>query len=291
MTGRDIGGERGFTLIELVVSIVIAAIIVGVISMFMVTPIEVYFSQEHRSDLADSADSIVRWLDQDVSSAVPNSLRMTTNGNVIAVEMITTTDSARYWNSGETPSGPPRELDFTGADTAFATDGTFNAATYGLAATARRLIVNNQASPLPSVYDVNSTVLTRAGDSIGMTTVAGESDVTMTPGFKFAAPSPTSRVYVMGQTVDYLCDQKAGTLTRYAGYTIAANPAARDSAAKLNAARPQSVSLVGRFVTVCRFAWTAETAYHGGMLSLELTLANPGGTLPLFHQVGVQGIR
>src|SRR6185312_17233337 len=98
------------------------------------------------------------------------------------------------------------------------------------------------ASPLPSAYDVNSTVLTRAGDSIGITTAGGESDVTMTPGFKFAAPSPTSTVYVMGQTVDYLCNQKTGTVTRYAGYKIAANPTARDSAAKLIAAGPQTVS-------------------------------------------------
>jgi MSHA biogenesis protein MshO len=99
------------------------------------------------------------------------------------------------------------------------------------------------------------------------------------------------------QAVAYICDQKAGTLTRYAGYTLAANAAARDSAAKLLAAGPKTVSVVGRFIRVCRFAWTDGTLYHGGLLSVELTLANPGntlanngGTLSLFHQTAVQGV-
>jgi MSHA biogenesis protein MshO len=282
--------ERGFTLVELVVAITIAAIIVGFVGMFMATPLDVYLSQERQADLVDSAENIVRSFDRDVSSALPNSLRITPNGRVYAVEMITTAGSARYWVMGETTSGPGRELDFGSADTQFATDGTFDAPAYALAPTVRRLVINNQLSPGPSVYDLNSTVVTPAGTSIGITTVAGESNVTMAPGFAFpAGPSPTSTVYVMSETVAYLCDESTGKVTRYAGYTLAANPAARDSAPKLLAASPQTVSLVGRFVTTCRFAWTDGTANHGGLLSLELTLGNGGGSLPLFHQVAVRG--
>lgn len=288
-----LSGQRGFTLVELVVAIVIAALIAGFVGMFMATPVEEYYSQEYRGDLADSADSVARSFDQDVSMALPNSLRVTPNGQVWAVEMLATAGSARYWISGESMSGASKDLDFTAPDTQFATDGAFVPTP---PAAGVQLAINNQ-SAAPGAYSPASGIMTPASTAIAITTVGGESTVRMTPGFQFAGGSTTSTVYVVTQAVAYICDQRAGTLTRYAGYAPAANATARDSAAKLLAAGPKTVSLVGRFIRVCRFAWTDGTPSHGGLLSVELTLVNPGnslanngGTLSLFHQVAVQGV-
>lgn len=294
MRGPRTSGQRGFTLVELVVAIVIAALIAGFVGMFMATPIEEYYSQEYRGDLADSADSIARSFDQDVSVALPNSVRVTPNGQEWAVEMLATAGSARYWTTGESKGGALEDLDFASPpDTQFATDGAFVPTP---PAAGVQLAINNQTAA-PGAYSPASRVMTPAATAVAITTAGNESSVKMTPGFRFAGTSPTSTVYVVTQAVAYICNQKTGALTRYAGYTLAANATARDSDAKLLAAGPKTVSVVGRFIRVCRFAWTNGTPNHGGLLSLELTLvnsgntlANNGGTLSLFRQVAVQGV-
>ncbi len=276
-------------------SITIAAIIAGFIGMFMATPMEAYFAQTRRTDLGDSADAIVRGFEIDVRTALPNSLRITRNGNVVTVELLATLDSERYWESGETaspPAGATRELDFSGpVDLQFATDGAFNAPVHALAPTAFHLVVNNLGTPGASAYEL-ANVITPPGMTIGIQPSAanpGEDQVTLTPGFHFIAASPSHKVFVVTQPVAYLCDEGAHTVTRYSGYTIASDPATRDSAAALIAAGATS-SLVALFPTVCQFDYSAGTTYHGGLLSIRVTLVNNGETVQVFHQVPVEDV-
>jgi MSHA biogenesis protein MshO len=284
--------QRGFTLIELVVSIVIAGVIAGFIGMFMATPMEAYYAQTRRTNLADSADAIVRAFDQDVTSALPNSVRIMQVGNVWAVEMLATAGSARYWQTGETappPAGAARELDFTAADSQFATDGQFNNAVHALAPKSFYLVVNNLGTPGQDAYALQN-VITPAGDTITFGAGApGEDQVTLSAAFRFAQASPTNTVYVVTQPVSYLCDQAANTLARYWGYTIAANQASRSSDAQLLGAGAVK-SLVAQYPTACNFILSPGTAYHGGVLGIQMTLANGGETLQVFHQVAVAGI-
>ncbi len=284
--------ERGFTLIELVVSIAIAAVIVGFVGMFMSTPMDAYFAQTRRTDLSDSADAITRAFEQDVRTALPNSIRITRNGSVVAVEMLATAGSARYWEAGETavsPGGAARELDFSGApDAQFSTDGTFNAAVHALAPTTFHLSVNNLGTPGANAYEL-ANVMTPAGTSIALISSGGEDQVTLTPGFHFIAASASHTIFAVTQPVAYLCDEGLHTVTRYAGYSIAADPTTRDSAGALNGAGAVSY-LVAQFPTACQFDLSAGTAHHGGVLSLRVTLVKDGETMQLFHQVPVEGV-
>jgi MSHA biogenesis protein MshO len=285
--------NRGFTLIELVVSMAIAGVIAGFIGMFMATPMEAYFAQTRRTDLADSADATVRAFDQDVATALPNSLRIRQNGSVWAVEMLATAGSARYWQSGETaavPAGAARELDFGAADSQFATDGQFSATVHALPPTSFHLAVDNLGTPGQDAYAL-SNVITPAGDAITFSAGApGEDQVTLATAFRFVQPSPTNRVYAVTQPVSYLCDPRAQTLARYSGYAIAANQTARDSDAELLAAGATK-SFVARFPTACNFTLSPETAQHGAVLSIRMTLTQGGEAFQVFHQVAVEGIR
>ncbi len=270
---------RGFTLIELVVSMAIAAVIVGFIGMFMATPMEAYRAQTRRTDLVDSADAIVRAFDQDLATALPNSVRLIPNG----VSLLATAGSARYWEVGDTtplPGGDPvRELDFASADTQFATDGQLNQAVHALAANSFYLVVNNLGTVGHDAYTLTD-VITPPGTSITFSAGSvGEDQVSVSPAFRFAQSSTTHTVYVVTQPVTYLCNPAAGTLTRYSGYTIG-DPTLGGA----------SSSLVARFVTACQFTPPVGTSQHGGLLGMQITLVNNGETLPVFHQVAVEGI-
>ena len=288
MTGRAPRSADGFTLIELIVSITIAGIIVGFIGMFMATPMQAYYAQTRRTDLTDSAEAITRALGQDIPTALPNSVRVTRNGSFVVVEFLATADSERYFRTGETGAAS-RELDFTGADGQFSTDGVFNAPVHPPTPVPFFLSVDNQGTPGADAYEL-ANVITPSGTVITVTTAGGSEDqVTMSPAFHFAADSPNHRAYVVTQAVAYLCDEGAHTVSRYANYTIAADKTTRASPAAFIGAGAVS-SLVARYPTACEFDYAAGTATRGGVLSIRATLLKDAETVQVFHQVAVRGL-
>src|SRR5208282_979678 len=118
----------GMTLIELVIVITLSAICVTFMTMFIVTPINAYNAQTQRAQLVDAADSALRLLSRDLRAALPNSVRISTSGNVAALELIETIDGARYRDNGPL-TDPAQWLDFTTADAAFATTVPFSEVT------------------------------------------------------------------------------------------------------------------------------------------------------------------
>ncbi len=89
--------QRGFTLIELVMVIVIMGVIGGVVSVFMRSPIDAYFASVRRAALTDVADGTLRRMARDVRKALPNSLRTpTTTPANQCLEFIPTKTGGRY---------------------------------------------------------------------------------------------------------------------------------------------------------------------------------------------------
>ncbi|HKT72117.1 MAG TPA: prepilin-type N-terminal cleavage/methylation domain-containing protein [Steroidobacteraceae bacterium] len=278
---------RGFTLVELVVTLVVSSIVAGFIAALLATPVQAYFSQTSRAALVDSAEAIVRNLDADVRTALPNSLRLGVNGNIVVLELLATADAQRYWEVNES-NNSAQVLDFTTADTQFSTLGAFNAAVHGLPAKSFYLVVNNTRNAGYTAYQLANVVAPKTSVTLGAT-ANGEDPITLAPGFKFVQASPTHTVFVMTQPVAYLCDQTARTLTRYSGYSIAPNITQRNTAAKLNAAGATS-ALVAMYPAACQFDFQDGTNYHGGLLSVRVQLVNGNDSLPLFHQIPVERI-
>jgi MSHA biogenesis protein MshO len=275
---------RGFTLVELVITIAVSSVVVSFMAMFIVTPMTIYTSQTRRAALVDAADGALRFIGRDLRAALPNSVRVSASGSVAALELLATADGARYQDSGPL-SNPALALDLTAADGAFATTVPFTQVALPWTSNAYFLSIYNVGVPGADAYQM-ANVITPAGTTITISAgaTANQNLVTLSPAFRFAFGSPSQRVFLVSGPVTYLCDTGAATLTRYSGYTIAsAQPA---SAAALNAAGANA-ALVANNVAGCQFVLSAGSAQRNGLATLTLQISQSGESVQLLHQVEV----
>ena len=71
--------QNGFTLIELVITLVISTIVVSFVSLFISGPVRGFADQARRARLVDAADAALERIGRDVRRALPNSVRVTTS--------------------------------------------------------------------------------------------------------------------------------------------------------------------------------------------------------------------
>jgi MSHA biogenesis protein MshO len=265
---------RGFTLIEVVVSIAISAIVMVFAAMFIGAPLGAYEAHSRRAVLVADASGAWPRMAEDLRLALPNSLRTRRNGNFVVIELLKVADVVRYV--------PPTTA-------AFNTAGVFRRITLDFNSTLYYLSVNN-TGPGPAGVDAYTLAgsMTPAGTRIVIDDdagVAGEALVTVTPAAAFAADSPRFRLYLVSGPVTYLCDEGQGTLVRYENYAIAPLQTARDSPAELNAAGPAG-ELITRNLTSCNFAVSVVLAQGGPQpqtASVTLTTARSGDSVTLLH--------
>ena len=129
--------ERGFTLVEMIMVIVITGIIGGMVAVFLKAPVQQYMDVSRRADMTDIADTALRRISRDLRTALPNSVRVIAAGACPvtaanpggiglcdSVEFLPTSGGGRYRaDTGGaagclgSPSG--EALDFTAADACF----------------------------------------------------------------------------------------------------------------------------------------------------------------------------
>jgi MSHA biogenesis protein MshO len=278
---------RGFTIIELIVTITLTAIVIAITTFLISGPVRAYADQARRSELVAAADNALLNVTRDVRRAVPNSTRVATTATTAALEMLSSIDAVRYRASGALGS-PAMELDFTTPDSGFSTLGKFTHVTHPYSSTARYLSVYNIGISGADAYEL-ANVMTPAGTTITISdgASAGEDVVTMAPAFKFAYGSPAKRIYLVEGPVTYLCDLTEGTLRRFSNYSIAANQALRDTTAELVAAGAAN-ALLARNVTACVFSYASGTSQRAGLVTATLTVSKNGELVRLLQQVHVE---
>ncbi|MBS0375731.1 MAG: pilus assembly protein MshO [Proteobacteria bacterium] len=270
------------TLIELVITISVGAIVVAFMALFIVGPMNAYGAQTRRADLVDEADAALRYMARDLRAALPNSVRIATSGSVTALELLATVDGARY--DDRDPVGTPSlGLDFTQADGAFATTVPFTQLALPWSSSSSYLVIYNVGVPGASAYEM-ANVITPAGTTIQVSAgaAANQQLVTLAPAFKFSWSSPGRRLYLVSGPVTYLCDSVAGTLRRYSGYAISNT---QPTAAATLAAAGASAGTVAADVSSCAFSYAQGTATRNALATLNLQLARSGETVGLLHQV------
>jgi MSHA biogenesis protein MshO len=267
----------GFTLVELVVSITLAAIVLGFAGMLLIAPLQHYDLQSRRAELADSAGSALPQLRDDLRSALPNSARVRRNGSFVALEFLAAVDWVRYQGS---PGAP------------FTTSGTFRGIPVPFTGTGHLLSVNNQGNGIPgsdawtlagSISAAGSTISIVAG------VLPGEQRVTVTPAPLFSADSPRRRAYLVAGPVTFLCDEAAGTVSRYTGYSIATAQSARDTHTELLAAGA-SVRLLSRDITGCQFSAGAGSQTASQLVTVRFTATRAGDTFELADQIALENL-
>ena len=281
--------SAGFTLIELVVTMTITVIIASLGAFMISGPVTNFTDLTRRAELVDSAESSLRRIGRDVRRALPNSVRITTNGSITALELLNVVEGVRY-RAGPPPGDANARLIFNTADGAFNSIGLFNAITKPFSSTTHYLSVYNVGVAGANAYEL-SNVITPPGTQIDIDAAAeaGEDNVQLDPWFQFAYPSPRQRIYLIDTPVSFLCDTATEKLTRYAGYAIATNQADRDSAAELLAAGGVA-TLMSDNLTACTFTFTPGTAQRDGLVTMSLTVGPPGENIVLLQQVHIDNV-
>lgn len=228
--------QRGFTLVEAVMVIVLTGIISAVVAVFILRPVQGYFDTVRRSQLSDVADFSLRRIARDLHATLPNSVRSTDASNYF-LEFLPVRSGGRYRASGDGGTNP---LDITNS-----ADISFDVLGPGVAAQAGDSIViyNTGQSGADAYQNAGTTnrrgitatvpaLPTAAATSITFNIVAGAFP-NDTSG-QFPRDSSSYRFQVISTPVTYACDAANGTLWRFSGYNIqAAQPVTLNVARQL----------------------------------------------------------
>jgi MSHA biogenesis protein MshO len=193
----------GFTLIELVVTMVILGIVSAMVAVFLQRPIEAYFATTRRAQLVDAADFALRRIARDLASAVPNSVR----SDGTSMELLQARTGGRYCNAADCGNAL---LDG---------DNTFSIIGPDVAAVAGEFLVigNLPASGCNAYADIATSLNRRLLPAQGA--VQNPPVLTFSgSAFTGTCASITNRFQIMVGPVAYAC--VGTTLRRYSGYGI-----------------------------------------------------------------------
>ena len=281
--GRQVAGyqsskERGFTLVEMIMVIVITGIIGGMVAVFLKAPIQQYMDVARRADMTDIADTALRRIGRDLRLALPNSVQVrgaisgagSCNGSETCfLDFLSTSGGGRYRRSS---GGSNNILDFTIADTSFEVLGTPPTCVLNDQVVVYNLGISPADAYLPGGANNNRTTC-----SVGST-----SPVNIT-GNKFPFDSPNASFQIVHEQVRYVCNPGAGTLTRYsfAGNAIVAP----------SATIPAGGNVLANFVSSCSFAYDAAVvAQRSGLVTMNLGITESGETVTLYGATHVSNV-
>lgn len=286
--------QRGFSLLELIIVLVLLGILASGAGLLISRPIEAYNDQLRRQQLVDSAEMALRKIATDVRRALPNSVRLVDNSpNGWALELVNTIDGARYRDDvGGVGFNTPNEiLDFTGTDTDFNVLGRFTTLpVVGLPI--------NYAGYRAVIYSTNPTTIytdASANNNPGIISPSGltlslsgnEHHLTLAAPFQFALQSTTQRMFIVDGPISYICDSATGHLTRIDGY-----PYQLAQIATLVGFPPgANTGRVATQVSSCNIDYQAGTAQRGGLISIDLALTDAENEgVRLLNQIHVDNV-
>jgi MSHA biogenesis protein MshO len=263
--------QRGFTLIEMVMVIVVLGIVAAMVAVFMRAPIDAYFDTARRAALTDVADTALRRMGRDIRKALPNSVR---NPSPNCIEFLPTRTGARYRGEDISPG-----------------DGT--ALAFGVADTRFNMLGQNSTLPADQQIRANDIVVVYnlgipgadayAGDnSEAVSTVVdgAETVITLRNPKSFPLSSPGLRFHVIPgdeTIVSYVCS--GGRLYRQTGYGYATS---------CPAPVPGVTPVLAEGVQSCNFSYSGSDLQRNALVQLTLQLGYAAGeSVSLYHAVHV----
>lgn len=190
------GRQRGVTLIEMIVVIVVSGILISIAAMFVRNQVTSYFDVARRVELTDIADGALRRIARDVQGALPNSLRPDSASRSSFIEFIPVVDGGRF--ATQDSSDPVSPLTVQGPPVT-------------VAAGQQVVICNTGQVPADAYAGGNRSALT-AGTNLSSLVFAGT----------LSDYCSSNRFYVIGTTVVYVFDAPTRSLLRFSGCPIQA---------------------------------------------------------------------
>jgi MSHA biogenesis protein MshO len=261
--------QRGFSLIELVMVIVILGVVGATVAVFMRKPVDAYVDTSRRAALSDLADTAVRRIARDVRRALPNSVRNPSNQ---CIEFIPTRTGGRY-RAETTSAGAGDILDFGIADTSF---GVF-ADLSSLPADQRVVsgdvvVVYNLGIPGADAY---------AGDNsavVASVATGAESTITMAAK-QFPLASAANRFHVVPgdeKIVSFVCS--GGRLLRSSNHSYASSCPTTGA----------TVAVLAHQVSACNFVYNDNDLQRNAQVQMTIVLTDTSGdSVSLYHEVHV----
>lgn len=297
----DMKPQRGFTLVEMIIVIVITGIIAGMVAMFIRAPVQGYVDSARRAEMSDIADTALRRMGRDLRTAVPNSVRLPTPAGSTYFEFLPTTEGGRYRVDPADGAGGCAAvagntrgdaLNFDAADTCFEIIGTQIATSVGDA-----IVIGSTQSDGRQPYQLvsSATGVRRMVSAAGTTTVQVTSATPLPAsseleGHRFAV------VPAAQQAVTYACVNPGGgacgtdangdgtcRLTRYWSYGF------NDPQAAPAALTAPSTAILADRVSNCNFVYDTSNA-RNSLLAASLTITRDNESVNLYHEVHINNI-
>lgn len=267
--------QRGFTIVELVAVMVLAAILGLVVWRNVAGPLRAFADLSRRAVLVDAAETALQRMQRELRLALPNSVRVNAGGT--ALEFLRTAAGGRYRAEADTSDPGSDPLDFSRSTDSFEVLGGLAGETAlvtgngGLAACQQGAIdcvaVYNSGTPTDCAGFAGARANAWCGDNLaglaGFDAAAGlvtfnRADAATPLPFQ----SPTQRFYVVDTPVSFVCD--SGALKRYAGYAIAASQPVPPAG---------TPALLATQVESCQFSYAPGTSHRAGLVTIRLVLA------------------
>ena len=271
--------QRGFTLVEAIVVIVITGIIAAGVAVFIRAPVEGYVDSVARAELTDAADTALRRLSRDVNAVLPNSLRQ--GPGAACIEFLPTLGGGRY-RVAPRADGTGNILDFTQNDPSFdvlAQNGLPPTGGFGNSS----VVVYNLGIPGANAYDPNDrnrAAINAGASNAGLITLAAANQ------FPFRSPGNRFQVIQNASVVYYCAGSAIWRASRALPAGVLAAPAACPQADFAGA-----TVLVGNVdCAQSSFAYNAAVSQRNGILALTLVLTQPASrgineTISLYQEV------
>lgn len=259
--------QRGFTLIELIMVMVITGILAGVVVVFFRPAIDAYTDSRRRADLSDEADTALRRITLDVRRAVPNSLRVLSSS---CLQLVPTSSGGRY-RIADDPTLGGRSLDTTTTTTSFDVLSPLSTAP----AAGDWVVVNNQNGN--DVYNGSNRGQIANYTSSGVAT--GSARITLQNAVQFPLGYDGGRFLIVDnseQSIFYTC-QNGGLFRNVRSFAD-------------NTGCSGSDTLVSLDVAQCRFAYSAGITQQSGLLWAQLTLTRSGESVNLAHAAHIDNV-